>query len=402
MMDTVLNLGLNDADARRASSRRPATRASPTTPTAASSTCSARSCWTSTAEKFEHDPAGREAEGAASSSTPTWPPSDLKEVVERYKELVKQRDGQAVPDRPARAAPARDRGRLPLLEQRARHRSTATSTRSRTTSARPSTCRRWSSATWATTRGTGVAFTRDPTTGESELLRRVPAQRPGRGRRRRHPHAAADRAARATSCPRSTSSSQQIAEQLEQHYKDMQDLEFTVERRQAVHAPDPHRQAHRPRRRCGSPSRWSNEGLIDAGGRPSSASSPGRLEPAAAPADRPERRKAERRSRQGLNAVARARRSARSSSTAERRRGAGPRHGETRHPGPPGDHPEDVARHARGPGHPDRPRRHDQPRRRRRPRDGQAVRRRLRGAARSTTRRGQFTRRRRRPSRRAT
>ena len=39
--------------------------------------------------------------------------------------------------------------------------------------------------------GTGVAFTRDPSTGDNALLRRVPDQRAGRGRRRRHPHAGA-------------------------------------------------------------------------------------------------------------------------------------------------------------------------------------------------------------------
>ena len=39
------------------------------------------------------------------------------------------------------------------------------------------------------TSATGVAFTRNPSTGEAPPLRRVPDQRPGRGRRRRHPHA---------------------------------------------------------------------------------------------------------------------------------------------------------------------------------------------------------------------
>ena len=38
---------------------------------------------------------------------------------------------------------------------------------------------------------TGVAFTRDPSTGEQRVLRRVPGQRAGRGCGRRHPHAAA-------------------------------------------------------------------------------------------------------------------------------------------------------------------------------------------------------------------
>ena len=44
---------------------------------------------------------------------------------------------------------------------------------------------------------TGVAFTRNPSTGDQGDLRRVPAQRAGRGRRRRHPHAAAADRARA-------------------------------------------------------------------------------------------------------------------------------------------------------------------------------------------------------------
>ena len=60
--------------------------------------------------------------------------------------------------------------------------------------------------------GTGVAFTRDPSTGESGPLRRVPRERAGRGRRRRHPHAAADRGdARRAARRRSTSSSTRCA-----------------------------------------------------------------------------------------------------------------------------------------------------------------------------------------------
>ena len=44
------------------------------------------------------------------------------------------------------------------------------------------------------TSATGVCFTRDPSTGERAPVRRVPAQRAGRGRRGRDPHAGADRA----------------------------------------------------------------------------------------------------------------------------------------------------------------------------------------------------------------
>ena len=41
-----------------------------------------------------------------------------------------------------------------------------------------------------------------------------------------------------------------IRQKLEKHYKEMQDIEFTVAGRHPVHAPDPHRQADRHRRRA--------------------------------------------------------------------------------------------------------------------------------------------------------
>ena len=77
--------------------------------------------------------------------------------------------------------------------------------------------------------GTGVGFTRDPATGSQGRLRRLPGQRPGRGRGGRHPQHRADlgpeeavpqgprRAARASS-PGSSA-----------HYRDMCDTEFTIE-----------------------------------------------------------------------------------------------------------------------------------------------------------------------------
>ena len=46
---------------------------------------------------------------------------------------------------------------------------TAACTPSPTTGARPSTCRPWCSATWAQSSATGVAFTRNPSTGAREL-----------------------------------------------------------------------------------------------------------------------------------------------------------------------------------------------------------------------------------------
>ncbi len=62
------------------------------------------------------------------------------------------------------------------------------------------------------------------------LLRRIPHQRPGRRRRRRHPHAQEDRRTARRTCPRSTSSSTSIRNKLEKHYRDVQDIEFTVQK----------------------------------------------------------------------------------------------------------------------------------------------------------------------------
>ena len=77
--------------------------------------------------------------------------------------------------------------------------------------------------------GTGVAFTRDPSTGEAGLYGEFLAERPGRGRRRRDPHAAADRARWRSRLPDAFEQLLETMRRLEEHYRDMQDIEFTVE-----------------------------------------------------------------------------------------------------------------------------------------------------------------------------
>ncbi len=118
----------------------------------------------------------------------------------------------------------------------------AACTTSRTTGAPRSTCRRWCSATWARTCATGVAFTRDPSTGENvfygEFLInaqgedvvagiRTP-QHLDQGRARRP---GADDASHGRGDARGLRrAGAACATPLERHYRDMQDIEFTVER----------------------------------------------------------------------------------------------------------------------------------------------------------------------------
>ena len=130
---------------------------------------------------------------------------------------------------------------------------------------------------------TGVAFTRDPATGErdfyGEFLRnaqgedvvagiRTPqpltrARRAiGRGARHRR-----DERARCPSLeelmPSCYAQLAQIAQQLEQHYRDMQDIEFTIERGQLWMLQTRNGKRTARRRGARSPSTWCSEGLID-------------------------------------------------------------------------------------------------------------------------------------------
>ncbi len=86
---------------------------------------------------------------------------------------------------------------------------------------------------------TGVAFTRNPKTGRDGPLRRVPDQRAGRGRGRGRAHAAADprRRTRRRRPALDGGGAAAVygeliaaAQRLEDHFRDMQDIEFTVQR----------------------------------------------------------------------------------------------------------------------------------------------------------------------------
>ena len=68
-----------------------------------------------------------------------------------------------------------------------------------------------------------------PVDGRAGRVRRVPRQRAGRGRRRRHPHAAARSRRWRQRLPEAYAQLLETMARLEQHYRDMQDIEFTVE-----------------------------------------------------------------------------------------------------------------------------------------------------------------------------
>ena len=68
-----------------------------------------------------------------------------------------------------------------------------------------------------------------PVDGRAGALRRVPRERAGRGRRRRHPHAGAARGDAGRACPEAYEQLLETMRRLEEHYRDMQDIEFTVE-----------------------------------------------------------------------------------------------------------------------------------------------------------------------------
>ena len=158
--------------------------------------------------------------------------------------------------------------------------------------------------------GTGVAFTRDPSTGETGLYGEFLANAQGEdvvaGIRTPQPIEAMR-----SSLPKAFEQLLDTMRRLEEHYRDMQDIEFTVEDEQLYLL-----QTRSAKRTAAAALKAAvtmvDEGLIareDAVGR----IDPGAARPAAAPDDRPEG--IARGRREGPERLARARRAARSSST---------------------------------------------------------------------------------------
>ena len=187
MMDTVLNLGLNDQSVKGLANvdRRRALRVR--LATAASSRCTAASCSASTAQPFEHAARAGQGQGRRQDATPSSRPPTLKELCER---VQGRRQGGDRASRSRRSPREQLRGAVEAvfsswngaraIAYRVRERishdlGTAVNVQAMVFGNRDDNS------------GTGVGFTRNAATGENKPVRRLPRQRPGRGRGGRHP-----------------------------------------------------------------------------------------------------------------------------------------------------------------------------------------------------------------------
>jgi hypothetical protein len=194
------------------------------TPIAASSRCSATSFSTSQEEVRAH--LRRRQEAREGQVRLRLQPEALQEIIAEYKKLVKKETGKDFPQGPLdQLVQARDAvfgaGRTTAP------RPIAASTTSTTGWAQRSTCRPWSSATWAKLRHRRRLHAQSRHR-RACLLRRVPDERAGRRRRLRRPHAAAHQRAR-KAMPKVYEQLRDITWKMEKHYRDMQDFEFTIQ-----------------------------------------------------------------------------------------------------------------------------------------------------------------------------
>ena len=373
MMDTILNLGLNDETVEGLKAR----------------TGNGRFAFDSYRRfiqmfgsvvleipkaAFEHEFEARE-EGEERDARYRSRRSALREVVVALQEGRQGAHQEGVPAGPDRAAARRAQRRVPLVEQPARqgippHLRHPGLDRHRRQRADDGVRQHRRSL------GHRRRLHAQPRDRRQGVLRRVPDQRAGRGRRRRHPHAAADRRARegdAEGLQAAARHHHAAREQLQGH----PGLRVHDPGRDALHAADAQRQAHRlcrgrDRHRPGEGEADHAEGSGAAGRSRSAVAAAGaRL--------RSEGMEVARDGHRGPAGVARRRLRqggvlGRDAVEWSNQRRAGD-------PGPARDRAGRHSRHVGVAGHPHRDRRHDLARRGGRPPDGQAVDRRRRRAA---------------------
>ena len=189
MMDTVLNLGLNDVTVKGL----------------ATGSGDPRFAWDSYRRfiqmygsvvlgvdhhRFEEIIETAKLEADVIEDTALTPERTGRKVVEEYTKNGGGGNRQALPAGPAGPVMGRDRRRVRLLDEPARQRLSPACTTSRPSWGTAVNVQAMVFGNMGDDCATGVCFTRDPSTGLKRILRRVPGERAGRGRGRRHPHAA--------------------------------------------------------------------------------------------------------------------------------------------------------------------------------------------------------------------
>ena len=192
--------------------------------------------------------------------------ADLDEVIERYKKVVRKETGKDFPqDAREQLVGSRDAVFRSWMNPRAiTYRKLNDIPHDLGTAVNVQTM---VFGNMGDTSATGVGFTRDPGDRRQRVLRRVPAERPGRGRGGRHPHAAPDRR------PRGRDARGLQAAARDHHppraaLQGRPGLRVHDRGRHALHAPDPQRQADGPGRRQHR-RRHGGGGHPDPGARPS-------------------------------------------------------------------------------------------------------------------------------------
>ena len=154
---------------------------------------------------------------------------DLEQVVEEFREIYRRETGEEFPQDPPEQLDARDRRRVLVVEHAAR-----ADVPPRVPHRRRPRHGRQRRADGVRQHGRRLRHRRllhpQPVHRRARAVRRVPGQRPGRGRGGRHPHAAAAGRAGVRDAGGVRRRSTAQMERLEHHYRDMQDIEFTIER----------------------------------------------------------------------------------------------------------------------------------------------------------------------------
>jgi pyruvate,orthophosphate dikinase len=224
MMDTILNLGLTDAR-RRGPRRRHRQHASPTTPTAASSTCSATWSWASTTTT-SRKPSRRSRPSTTPSSTPTSPRRASSNCARRTRRLQASTSAKDFPRTPSSSSswPSRPSSRAGTASAP----SPTAASRASGLNGTAVNVQAMVFGNMGDDSGTGVAFTRNPprartsSTASSSSTPRAKTSSPASARPCRQRDAQVEQ--------EGLHQLLKIKHKLEKHYKDMQDIEFTIER----------------------------------------------------------------------------------------------------------------------------------------------------------------------------